>query len=223
MDILLYTASPILTVIGVLSVLSQIVFIEQGLLDVFQTWIERQREIPNPCRFLQHSTDEHRLFDIFAPGKWTVARNEHRLRAPVVLRPEGFDDQGTRFVLVVLCDGLIRYHIGAGDFAVEIIGVGGAKTGKEVSEYLMKAGLKGDEVIRGVLNFMEYCKVGKVTRGKTIRMKENCEVFGLETGEHCCFFTTGFFNGLFSSVKSQHVREIKCIAAGDPYCEWEII
>jgi len=36
-------------------------------------------------------------------------------------------------------------------------------------------------------------------------------------------FTTGFLNGLFSAVKNQHVREVKCIAAGDPYCEWEII
>jgi predicted hydrocarbon binding protein len=103
------------------------------------------------------------------------------------------------------------------------IRMGGTKTGKEVGEYLMKTGLKGDEVIGHVINFMEYCKVGKITVGKTIRMKENCESFGLETGEHCCFFTTGFLNGLFSTAKNQHVREIKCIAAGDPYCEWEII
>jgi len=37
------------------------------------------------------------------------------------------------------------------------------------------------------------------------------------------FLTACFLNGLFSAVKNQHVREIKCIAAGDPYCEWEII
>jgi tRNA A37 threonylcarbamoyladenosine biosynthesis protein TsaE len=30
-------------------------------------------------------------------------------------------------------------------------------------------------------------------------------------------------NGLFSAIKNQHVREIKCIAMGDPYCEWEIL
>jgi len=72
-----------------------------------------------------------------------------------------------------------------------------------------------------VINFMEYCKVGKTTIGETIRIRENCESFGLEIGEPSCFFTTGFLNGLFSAVKNQHVREIKCIAAGDPYCEWE--
>jgi len=37
------------------------------------------------------------------------------------------------------------------------------------------------------------------------------------------FLTACFFNGLFSAVNNQHIRETKCIAAGDPYCEWEII
>ena len=100
--------------------------------------------------------------------------------------------------------------------------VGGAKIGKEFGERLTNAGLGEDGVIKRVIDFMEYCKVGKITRGETVRIRENCETFGLETGEPTCFFTTGFLNGLFSAVKNQHVREIKCIAAGDPYCEWEI-
>jgi len=101
--------------------------------------------------------------------------------------------------------------------------MGGAKVGKEVGEHLIEAEVTGDEAIKRVIDFMEYCKVGKIILGETIRMKENCETFGLETGEHSCFFTTGFLNGLFSAVKNQHVRETKCIAAGDPFCEWEII
>jgi predicted hydrocarbon binding protein len=109
--------------------------------------------------------------------------------------------------------------------------MGGAKLGKEIGEHLLEAGIIGDEAIRRVIDLMEYCKVGRITLrlrsgqalGETIRMKENCESFALETGEPSCFFTTGFLNGLFSAVKNQHVREIKCIAAGDPYCEWEII
>jgi len=100
--------------------------------------------------------------------------------------------------------------------------MGGAKAGKEVGEHLMEAGVMEDEAIRRVIDFMNYCKVGKVTLDETIRIKENCETFGLETGQLSCFFTTGFLNGLFSAVKNQHVREIKCIAAGDSYCEWEI-
>jgi predicted hydrocarbon binding protein/KaiC/GvpD/RAD55 family RecA-like ATPase len=117
--------------------------------------------------------------------------------------------------------------------------MGGAKVGKEVGEHLMAAGVMGDEAIKRVIDFMDYCQVGKITLrpgpstlvgtgsgqapGETIRMRENCETFGLNTGEPSCFFTTGFLNGLFSAVKNQHVREVKCIAAGDPYCEWEII
>jgi predicted hydrocarbon binding protein/KaiC/GvpD/RAD55 family RecA-like ATPase len=109
--------------------------------------------------------------------------------------------------------------------------MGGAKVGKEVGEHLMAAGVMGDEAIQRVIDFMNYCQVGKITLrprsgqalGETIRMRENCETFGLATGEPSCFFTTGFLNGLFSAVKNQHIREVKCIAAGDPYCEWEII
>jgi len=38
-----------------------------------------------------------------------------------------------------------------------------------------------------------------------------------EIGEALCLFTTGFLNGPFSAVKNQRV-----IAAGDPYCGWEV-
>jgi predicted hydrocarbon binding protein len=91
----------------------------------------------------------------------------------------------------------------------------------------MEAGLSEDEALKRVLRFLEHCKVGKVTLGETIRMRENCESLRTTIFVHekqpSCYFTTGFLNGLFSAVKDQHVREIKCVAAGDPYCEWEII
>jgi predicted hydrocarbon binding protein len=46
----------------------------------------------------------------------------------------------------------------------------------------------------------------------------------LQRLEEASYFSTAcFLNGLFSAVKNQHVREIKCIVAGDPYCEWEIV
>jgi predicted hydrocarbon binding protein len=105
--------------------------------------------------------------------------------------------------------------------------MGGARAAKEVGKRLMEAGIKGDEAIKRVIDFMNYCKVGKVTVGETIRINENCESLAswlfATTAEPSCFFTTGFLNGLFSAVKNQHVRETKCIAAGDPYCEWEIV
>jgi len=100
--------------------------------------------------------------------------------------------------------------------------------GKEVGEHLMDAGLGEDEAVKRVFYFLRHCKVGKVTAGETIKIEDNCESFYMKLNrinsqEPSCFFTTGFLNGLFSAVKNQHVREIKCIAAGDPYCEWEII
>jgi KaiC/GvpD/RAD55 family RecA-like ATPase/predicted hydrocarbon binding protein len=106
--------------------------------------------------------------------------------------------------------------------------MGGARSGKEVGERLIKAGLKEDEAIKRVIDFMNYCKVGKVTLGETIRIRENCEPlwtksFTTKLQEPCCFFTTGFLNGLFSAVKNQHVREIKCVGLEDPYCEWEVV
>jgi len=104
--------------------------------------------------------------------------------------------------------------------------MGGARSGKEVGEHLMNAGIREDESVKRVLHLLEYCKVGKVSMGETIRMRENCEssqtkLFTTKVKEPSCFFTTGFLNGFFSAVKNQHVKETKCIVLGDPYCEWE--
>jgi predicted hydrocarbon binding protein len=99
--------------------------------------------------------------------------------------------------------------------------LGGAMGGKRVGEHLMEAGMKEDEAVKRILNFLEYCKVGKVTIGETLRMVQNCESFMVKAEEPSCHFTTGFLNGFFSAVKNQHVKERKCIAMGDPYCEWE--
>jgi predicted hydrocarbon binding protein len=105
--------------------------------------------------------------------------------------------------------------------------MGGARSGKILGERLLEAGIKEDEAIKRVIDFMNYCKVGKVTIGETIKIRENCEPWrtSLFTNirEPCCYFTTGFLNGLFSAVKNQYVREVKCTTAGDPYCEWEIV
>ncbi len=105
--------------------------------------------------------------------------------------------------------------------------MGGARSGKIIGERLIKAGVTGDEAIKRVIDFMNYCKVGKVSISETIRIKENCETVRTKLAtairEPSCYFTTGFLNGLFSAVKKQHVRESRCIVAGDPYCEWEFV
>jgi predicted hydrocarbon binding protein len=68
--------------------------------------------------------------------------------------------------------------------------------------------------------------VGKVTADETIAIKDNCEsilskFLTMKFEEPSCYFTTGFLNGFFSAIKNQHVKETKCIAMGEPYCEWE--
>jgi predicted hydrocarbon binding protein/KaiC/GvpD/RAD55 family RecA-like ATPase len=106
--------------------------------------------------------------------------------------------------------------------------MGGAKVGKELGGRLMDADLNEEEALKRVLHLLEHCKVGQIAMNQTIVIRENCEslytkLFTTKWKEPSCFFTTGFLNGLFSAVKNQHVRETKCIAAGDPYCEWEIV
>ncbi len=106
--------------------------------------------------------------------------------------------------------------------------MGGTKVGKEVGEHLMDAGLVEDEAVQRVIQFLKHCNVGKVTAGETIKIEDNCESFYMKlvkvkSQEPSCFFMTGFLNGVFSALKNQHVRETKCIATGDPYCEWEIV
>jgi predicted hydrocarbon binding protein/KaiC/GvpD/RAD55 family RecA-like ATPase len=105
--------------------------------------------------------------------------------------------------------------------------MGGARAGKKVGRRLLEAGLNEDDAIRKVISFLEYCKVGRFAIDETIRIWDSCEssakvIFRVKK-EPSCFFTTGFLNGLFSAVRKQHVREVKCIAIGDPYCEWEIV
>jgi predicted hydrocarbon binding protein/KaiC/GvpD/RAD55 family RecA-like ATPase len=114
----------------------------------------------------------------------------------------------------------------AGERYRMVLGMGGAKAGKQVGERLMEAGSSEDEAVKRVLDFLNQCKVGKVTVDETIRIVENCEssqtkIFTTKEKVPSCYFTTGFLNGFFSAVKNLHVKETKCIAMGDPYCEWE--
>jgi predicted hydrocarbon binding protein len=114
----------------------------------------------------------------------------------------------------------------AGERYRMVLGMGGARSGKQVGKRLLETGLNEDEAVKRVLDFLNQFKVGKVTVDKTIRIVENCEssqtkMFITKERGPSCYFTTGFLNGFFSAVKNQHVKETKCIGMGDPYCEWE--
>jgi predicted hydrocarbon binding protein len=100
--------------------------------------------------------------------------------------------------------------------------MGGAMGGKKLGESLLGSELREDTIVRRMLEFLEYCKVGKLSFNDTIKIAQNCESFIIRSKEPSCHFTTGFLNGFFSVVKNQHVKEVKCIAMGDPYCGWEL-
>ena len=141
---------------------------------------------------------------------------------PLVNRP----GLGSHVGLHVLIHGMGLLYL-AGERYRRAQMMGAARSAKMIGERLVGVGLSEDEAIKRVIDFMNTCKVGKVTLGETIRIRENCESLRttilIHEKQPSCFFTTGFLNGLFSAVKNQHVRETKCIAAGDPYCEWEIV
>jgi predicted hydrocarbon binding protein len=104
--------------------------------------------------------------------------------------------------------------------------MGGARSGKEVGERLMRAGLSEERALDSIVKLLEHCKVGRVSVGETIRMTGSCESlwtkgYRMEWDEPLCLFTTGFLNGFYSAVYNQHVREVRCAGLGDPYCEWE--
>jgi predicted hydrocarbon binding protein/KaiC/GvpD/RAD55 family RecA-like ATPase len=144
-------------------------------------------------------------------------------RKPLVERPKLGSDVHLHVVGHVI--GWLSHAL-AGQRYEMALRMGGAKAGKEVGEHLVKAGISEDEATKRVFNFLEYCKVGKVMAGETMRIVENCEslyttFLKIRHEAPSCYFTTGFLNGFFSAVNNQHVKETKCIAAGDPYCEWE--
>jgi predicted hydrocarbon binding protein/KaiC/GvpD/RAD55 family RecA-like ATPase len=184
------------------------------------------------CEFKLVPGEIDELKDSLEKDSLVVARIHERLldrligflldEKPLVERPR----LGSDVHLHVACHAMGFPHL-AGERYQMAQRMGGAKSGKEVGERLMGAGLSEQEALKRVIDFMNYCKVGKVTLGETVRIKENVE--SLRTSlftaveEPSCYFTTGFLNGLFSSVKNQHVREVKCMVAGDSYCEWAIV
>jgi predicted hydrocarbon binding protein len=121
---------------------------------------------------------------------------------------------------------VVGFPYEAGERYQMALRMGGAKAGKEVGEHLMEAEIKGDEAVKRVLHLLEHCKVGAVSMDENIKIKENIEssyAWAMKTKptEPSCYFTIGFLNGFFLAVKNERIREVKCMAMGDPYCEWE--
>jgi predicted hydrocarbon binding protein len=99
--------------------------------------------------------------------------------------------------------------------------LGGVLSGKRLGKILLEYGIDEDEAVNKVIDLIDYCKVGRLSLGKTLRMEESCESFTVKAEVPYCFFTTGFLKGFFEVVKDQSIVEKKCIAIRDPYWEWE--
>ena len=102
-----------------------------------------------------------------------------------------------------------------------ILRMAGANSGRKIAELLGHNGVKEAEATKGLIDLFQLTKAGELAVGDTITIEENWESSGLRLGQPFCFFTTGILNGFFWTVKHQHVKETKCVAAGDPVCEWE--
>jgi KaiC/GvpD/RAD55 family RecA-like ATPase/predicted hydrocarbon binding protein len=118
-------------------------------------------------------------------------------------------------------------HI-AGDRSRMAIRMGGAKSGKEIAERLLAEGLEPEDIIQRILQSLETLKAGLATSaGGKIKIEENIEPmrtkYMTRLREPSCYFTTGFLNGLYGRTHGLRIKETKCLAAGDLYCEWEII
>jgi predicted hydrocarbon binding protein len=117
-------------------------------------------------------------------------------------------------------------HI-AGRRAQTAVRMGGASAGRLVTQQLLEAGLEPKQVLQKLTSYLEQTKVGIVLADESrIRIEENIEplrtFYMTEIREPACFFTTGFFNGVYSVLYKKHVLEKRCLAAGDSHCEWEV-
>jgi predicted hydrocarbon binding protein/KaiC/GvpD/RAD55 family RecA-like ATPase len=118
-------------------------------------------------------------------------------------------------------------HIG-GDRSKMAVRMGGALTGKKIAEYLQSSGQSPEQLERKLFQFIKNMKAGIVSSsGGIIRIEENIEPLRTKymtaAREPSCYFTTGFLNGIYRQISGMRVRETRCIAGGNPFCEWELI
>jgi hypothetical protein len=99
----------------------------------------------------------------------------------------------------------------------------GANVGKRLAESFLEFGAKGDQAQTALVTMFAKLKVGRLILADTIKLYENCESQGIRLNEPICFFTTGFLNSFFSMIDELKVKKLKCVGAGDQFCEWEFL
>jgi predicted hydrocarbon binding protein len=105
--------------------------------------------------------------------------------------------------------------------------MGGTRTGRALAQWLVQKGKTSEEALEACLHLIDHCKAGVPKQGHTVRIYENVESlrtrYMTQIREPSCYFTTGFLSGIYAELFDHRVREVKCFAAENEYCEWEIV
>ncbi len=111
--------------------LAQIVFIQKRLLHLRQLRRQLAAEDAHIGDLFQHNGVMHCVFGVFTPGKRPVRVHQHagHLRRIDAFFTKGFDDHFAGLPLVLAVDLVVGHQPGAGNRAVEIVGVGRAGSG----------------------------------------------------------------------------------------------
>jgi hypothetical protein len=122
---------PLLPVIGVRAVLAVKMLSQQRLLHGCETGLADVPQGDGAVGELRHILEHGGVLDRFegvaAPGEGAVGVDEHRRHARGVDRPEGLDDDKAGVFFIVAAYLGRGHRAGAGDAAVEIVGVGRAE------------------------------------------------------------------------------------------------
>jgi predicted hydrocarbon binding protein len=123
------------------------------------------------------------------------------------------------------------YELGGKDGLQVTFGDAGREAGEYIAKHLMEFWeLKEKRALESYIKSF-YAEIGwgfisemDIDSGKVV-LKNSFEAVGHEGSiEPICAFLERYFAGMFTAIKEKACgcREIKCIAKGDPYCEFRI-
>jgi len=107
----------------------------------------------------------------------------------------------------------------------------GKSAGKRFAEELLEAGTKPVEVPTFLEMFFTQGGWGVIQSGKDLTKKvaviriENCATARkYKSNRPMCFFISGFISGVADAILNEvtDCTETKCMAKGDPFCEFEV-
>lgn len=111
----------------------------------------------------------------------------------------------------------------------------GKGAGKSMANLIQKR-IKSDsikDVSKKIAEIYERCGWGRVQpiifRQKTseflIRIYNNAFVRGIRSQTSSCYYIKGLLEGIFEQLTGKHAKseETKCMAKGDPYCEFILV